>query len=180
MGRCLIGIHQRVNGNSLGAMDGDPWATPSCCFRGVACRLLLGGSDEQDLGRKTRGGISPSDPGVPGRVDDFVVHLTVSFRVFSKVVASFLSPIYPIYDPKTPKDAEFHIFLCIRIINWIDGRQKDKRQLSKIHENSRKNTNHHKHNLLCGQQLVDSAARRRRPGGSGGAAAAPENIIIHG
>ena len=53
---------------------------------------------------------------------------------------------------------EFHIFLCIQIINWMEGRHKNKRQLLQIHENSRKNTNHHKNNMLCGQQLVDGAA----------------------
>ena len=35
---------------------------------------------------------------------------------------------------------KFRIFLFLRIINWIDGRRKNKRQLSKIHENSSKNT----------------------------------------
>ena len=28
--------------------------------------------------------------------------------IFQKLSLVFLSPIYPIYDPKTPKDAEFH------------------------------------------------------------------------
>ena len=36
------------------------WATPSCCcFHGVPCRHRQVGSDEQDLGRKTRGGRCP-------------------------------------------------------------------------------------------------------------------------
>ena len=30
------------------------------------------------------------------------------FVDFRKLLLVFLSPIYPIYDPKTPKDAEFH------------------------------------------------------------------------
>ena len=47
-------------------MARDPWDTPSCsccccccCFRGVACRHLPAGKDEQDLRRKTRGGRFP-------------------------------------------------------------------------------------------------------------------------
>ena len=30
------------------------------------------------------------------------------FVIFQKFSLVFLSPIYPIYDPKTPRDAEFH------------------------------------------------------------------------
>ena len=33
---------------------------------------------------------------------------TLAFVYFQKLSLVFLSPIYPIYDPKTPKDAEFH------------------------------------------------------------------------
>ena len=41
-------------------MARDPWATPSCCcFRGVACRHLPVGMDEQDIRRKTQGGRFP-------------------------------------------------------------------------------------------------------------------------
>ena len=59
------GIPERINQNSLGVMVARGlWATPSCrvvsCrFRGVPCLPLLGGKDEQDMGRKTRGGRCP-------------------------------------------------------------------------------------------------------------------------
>ena len=58
------GTPERINGSSLAAMDGTgPMGNAivllCCCFRGVACRHLPVGMDEQDVRRKMPGGIFP-------------------------------------------------------------------------------------------------------------------------
>ena len=91
-------------------MARDPWATPSCCcccccFRGVPCHHLPLGFDEQDLGRKMRGGRCPRgwgfcvSPSNNGRVlahtclrdDALFLHKTPSVRPFLTKLCFFSS-----------------------------------------------------------------------------------------
>ena len=95
------GIPERINQSSLGAMMArDPCTTPSCCccccccLRGVACRPLPVGKDEQDLGQKTRGGRSPRGRGEgvsPSNGGRVLVHTCLQDALFLHEIASVSS-----------------------------------------------------------------------------------------